>query len=77
MFPHKQDCGKDLGKVANPYYYSSESGCNQLPGSALVVLLELLDLSVLARRYMWWCMPEGIRGGVRQKDTPGTDMVFK
>lgn len=30
MFPHEQDHGKDLGKVANLYYFSSESGCNQL-----------------------------------------------
>lgn len=59
MFPHEQDCCKDLGEVANPYYYSSESGYSQLPSSALVVLLEVLDLSVLARTYMWWCVPEG------------------
>lgn len=59
MFPHEQNCCKDLGKVANPYYYNCESGCNQLRGSVLVVLLEVLDLPVLARMFMWWCMPEG------------------
>lgn len=43
-------------QVANPYYYSSESGCNQLPSSALVVALEVLDLSVLARMCLWWML---------------------